>query len=98
MQGGLYTYSILIKTYGQSCQVNMVWKLWDDITRKQGLVPSGQLYGQMVDMLVTNNLHDQALALFGDIKRDHALHLSSQGFAVAYTVVIKGFAHAKGAR
>ena len=84
MQGGLYTYSILIKTYGQSSQVNMVWKLWDDITRKQGLVPSVQLFGQMVDMLVTNNQHDKALALFEDMKQDHAPHFSSQDFAGAY--------------
>ena len=70
-------------------------ELRDDTTREQGLVPSEQLYGQMVDMLVTNNQHDQALALFEDMKRDHAPHLSSQGFAVAYAMVIKGFAQRK---
>ena len=62
-------------------------ELWDDITRKKGLVPSEQLYGQMVDMLVTNNQHDQALALFEDMKRDHAPRLSSQGFVVAHAMV-----------
>ena len=70
MQGNLLR-SLFTKAYGQSRQVNMAWKLWEDITRKQGLVPSGQLYGQMVDMLVTNNQHDKALALFEVMKQDH---------------------------
>ena len=94
MQGNLLR-SLFTKAYGQSRQVNMAWKLWEDITRKQGLVPSGQLYGQMVDMLVTNNQHDKALALFEDMKRDHAPHFSSQGFAVAYAMIIEGFAQRK---
>ena len=66
-------------------------ELWEDITRKKGLVPSEQLYGQIVDMLVTSNQHHQAIALSEDMKRDHASHLSSQGFALAYAMSTTGY-------
>mmetsp|Transcript_11565 Transcript_11565/g.32548 ORF Transcript_11565/g.32548 Transcript_11565/m.32548 type:complete len:1085 (-) Transcript_11565:249-3503(-) len=94
-QCAMHTYATLIKAYGQSRQLNMAWKLWSDITCKKGLVPSEQLYGQMIDVLVTNDHLDDALVLFEEMKTTHQDHLSSQGFAVAYAMVIKGFAQRK---
>jgi len=94
-QCAMHTYATLIKAYGQSRQLNMAWKLWSDITCKKGLVPSEQLYGQMIDVLVTNEHLDDALVLFEEMKSTHQDHLSSQGFAVAYAMIIKGFAQRK---
>jgi len=94
-QCAMHTYATLIKAYGQSRQLHMAWRLWGDVTCKKGLVPSEQLYGQMIDVLVTNNHLDDALVLFEEMKATHKDHLSSQGFAVAYAMVIKGFAQRK---
>lgn len=94
-QCAMHTYATLIKAYGQSRQLNMAWKLWSDITCNKGLVPSEQLYGQMIDVLVTNEHFDDALVLFEEMKNTHQDHLSSQGFAVAYAMIIKGFAQRK---
>jgi len=94
-QCAMHTYATLIKAYGQSRQLGMARRLWNDITCKKGLVPSEQLYGQMIDVLVTNDCLDDALELFAEMKQRHQDHLTSQGFAVAYAMVIKGFAQRK---
>jgi pentatricopeptide repeat protein len=94
-QCAMHTYATMIKAYGQSHQLNMAWKLWDDITCKKGLSPSEQLYGQMIDVLVTNDKLDDALTLFEEMKATHGDHMGSQGFAVAYAMIIKGFAQRK---
>jgi pentatricopeptide repeat protein len=94
-QCAMHTYATLIKAYGQSHQLGQAWKIWQDVTETRGLVASEQLYGQMIDVLVTNGRLDDALSLFREMKKVHAEHLNSQGFAVAYAMIIKGFAQRK---
>lgn len=94
-QCAMHTYATMIKAYGQSHQLNMAWKLWEDVTVTKGLIPSEQLYGQMIDVLVTSGCLEDALALFQEMKATHADHMGSQGFAVAYAMIIKGFAQRK---
>merc|ERR1719359_1418843 len=57
--------------------------------------PSEQLYGQMLDVLVGNDSLDDALSLFQEMKVAHKSSLNSQGFAVAYAMIIRGFAQQK---
>merc|ERR1719399_2394342 len=57
--------------------------------------PSEQLYGQMLDVLVGNNCLEDALSLFQEMKTTHKSSLNSQGFAVAYAMIIRGFAQQK---
>jgi len=94
-QCAMHTYATLIKAYGQTRQLDHAWKLWSEVTERKGLTPSEQLYGQMIDVLVTNNRLDDALQLFEEMKDVHGEHLDSQGFAVAYAMIIKGYAQQK---
>merc|ERR1719359_248472 len=57
--------------------------------------PSEQLYGQMLDVLVGNDRLDDALTLFQEMKAAHKDNLNTQGFAVAYAMIIRGFAQQK---
>jgi pentatricopeptide repeat protein len=56
---------------------------------------SEQLYGQMLDVLVGSNCLEDALKLFKDMKAAHKDSLNSQGFSVAYAMIIRGFAQRK---
>jgi len=94
-QCAMHTYGLLIKAYGQSHQLDMAWKLWNEVTCNKGLVPTEQLYGQMIDVLVTNDRLDNALALFEGMKETYGDHMDSRGFAVAYAMIIKGYAQRK---
>jgi len=94
-QASLHTYGLLIKAYGQMQCLTEVWQLWTEVTQEKGMEPSEQLYGQMLDVLVGNNSLDDALNLFQDMKITHKSSLNSQGFAVAYAMIIRGFAQAK---
>jgi len=87
-----HTYCVLIKAHGQSRSVGEAWRLWDEVTREKGLVPNTMLYFQMIDVLVGNNYLDKALSLFEDMKTTHRDQLNSHGFAVAYAIIIRGYA------
>jgi len=91
----LHTYGILIKAYGQTHQLDMAWKLWWEATRDKGLVPTEQLFGQMIDVLVTNDRFEDALALFEEMKATYGDHMESKGLQVAYAMIIKGYAQRK---
>eukprot|EP00443_Scrippsiella_acuminata_P129864 CAMPEP_0115577338 /NCGR_PEP_ID=MMETSP0272-20121206/3021_1 /TAXON_ID=71861 /ORGANISM="Scrippsiella trochoidea, Strain CCMP3099" /LENGTH=1143 /DNA_ID=CAMNT_0003012147 /DNA_START=42 /DNA_END=3472 /DNA_ORIENTATION=+ len=95
-QAGMHTYGTLIKAYGMTRQLNMAWKLWEEATCKRGMVPSEQMYSQMIDVLVCNGRLEDALGLFEEMKATHGANgFSSQGFAVAYAMVVRGFAQRK---
>merc|ERR1719171_2295809 len=49
----------------------------------------------MIDALVSNGRLDDALKIFGEMKAAHSERLGSQGFAVAYAMVIRGYAQRK---
>jgi len=94
-QCAMHTYATLIKAYGQTRQLNQAWNLWTEVTERKGLTPNEHLYSQMIDALVTNDRLDDALQLFEEMKRTHAGRMDSQGLAVAYAMIIKGYAQRK---
>jgi len=94
-QCAMHTYGLLIKAYGQSHQLDMAWNSWNEVTCDKGLVPTEQLYGQMIDVLVTNDRLGDALVLFEGMKETYGDHMDSRGFAVAYAMIIKGYAQRK---
>jgi pentatricopeptide repeat protein len=94
-QCAMHTYGVLIKAHGQSQNISEAWRLWEEVTVEKGLEASEQLYGQMLDALVGNGQLDDALVLFEEMKVAHRDSLNSQGFAVAYAMIIRGFAQRK---
>merc|ERR1719491_2181277 len=52
----------------------------------------------MLDVLVGYNCLEDAITLFGEMKTTHKATLNSQGFAVAYAMIIRGFAQQKDCR
>jgi len=97
-QASLHTYGLLIKAYGQIQSLTDVWQLWTEVTQEKKMEPSEQLYGQMLDVLVGNNGLEDAITLFQEMKTTHKATLNSQGFAVAYAMIIRGFAQQKDCR
>eukprot|EP00441_Pelagodinium_beii_P024462 CAMPEP_0197660312 /NCGR_PEP_ID=MMETSP1338-20131121/50771_1 /TAXON_ID=43686 ORGANISM="Pelagodinium beii, Strain RCC1491" /NCGR_SAMPLE_ID=MMETSP1338 /ASSEMBLY_ACC=CAM_ASM_000754 /LENGTH=1055 /DNA_ID=CAMNT_0043237639 /DNA_START=152 /DNA_END=3319 /DNA_ORIENTATION=- len=89
------TYSALIKAYGSTNQIGKAVQLWEQIRSDKALLPSEQMFAQMIDVLVTSGRLDDALQLFQEMRSMHAGRLHSQGFAVAFAMVIKGFAQQK---
>jgi len=94
-QCGMLTYGILIKANGQNRQMNVAWKYWREATTDRGLVASEQLYGQMIDALVSNDCMGDALRLFRDMQEVHKERWDSPGFSVAYAMIIRGYAQRK---
>jgi len=92
-QCAMHTYGILIKAFGQKRQMGIVWQLWEEATREKA--GSEQIYGQMIDVLVASGSLEDALALFEEMKRAYSERLDSQGFSVAYAMIIRGFAQRK---
>jgi len=91
----MHTYGVLIKAYGQTQSISEVWQLWTELTEEKQMEPSEQLYGQMLDVLVGNHSLEDALVLFQEMKAAHKTTLNSQGFSVAYAMIIRGFAQQK---
>eukprot|EP00927_Polykrikos_kofoidii_P002714 TRINITY_DN11086_c1_g1_i7.p1 TRINITY_DN11086_c1_g1~~TRINITY_DN11086_c1_g1_i7.p1 ORF type:complete len:1555 (+),score=374.19 TRINITY_DN11086_c1_g1_i7:77-4741(+) len=92
-QCAMHTRGLLIKAYGQSGLLDTARKVWSEATHDVGA--SEQLYGQMIDVLVSNDCLDDALSLFEKMKHDHRDHITSRGFSVAYAMIIRGFAQRK---
>jgi len=89
------TYSALIKAYGSTNQIGKAIKLWEQITNDKALVPSEQMFAQMIDVLVSSGRLNDGLQLFQEMRAVHSGRLQSQGFAVAFAMIIKGFAQHK---
>jgi pentatricopeptide repeat protein len=93
-EASMHTYGVLIKAHGLGQNLKEAWRLWHEVTAEKGLAASEQLYSQMLDVLVTNDCLEDALRLFKDMKQAHS-NLDSSGFAVAYAMIIRGFAQRK---
>lgn len=91
----MHTYGVLIKAHGISHNLGEAWRLWREVTVEKRMEPSEQLYGLMLDVLVGGDRLEDALALFEEMKVTHNRNFDSQGFAVAYAMIIKGFAQRK---
>jgi pentatricopeptide repeat protein len=86
------TYGSMIKAYGQAHDVEQVWVLWNEMSKRQ-VRPTSITLGCMVEALVVNNCSDEAWSLvrkIADDKDDKAL-LNT----VIYSTILKGFAMAK---
>merc|ERR1719440_586866 len=94
-ESSMHTYGVLIKAHGLSHDLGSAWRLWREVTIERRLEASEQLYGQMLDVLVTGDCLEEALKLFKQMKATHSDTLDSQGFAVAYAMIIRGFAQRK---
>lgn len=94
-EASMHTYGVLIKAHGLSQNLTEAWRLWREVTVDKGLEPSEQLFGQMLDVLVTCNCLDEAHKLFNQMKATHSCTFDTPGFAVAYAMIIRGFAQHK---
>jgi pentatricopeptide repeat protein len=88
-----HTCGLLIKVYGHSRQLQRAWELWHEATREHKC--SEQLYGQMIDVLVGAGQLDDAIRLFQEMQAKYSDRLNSQGFSVAYAMIIRGHAQRK---
>jgi pentatricopeptide repeat protein len=94
-EASMHTYGILIKAHGLSQNLDEAWRLWQQVTVEKRMEPSEQLYGLMLDVLVGSDRLEDALVLFEEMKITHSRSFDSQGFAVAYAMIIKGYAQRK---
>jgi pentatricopeptide repeat protein len=94
-QCSMHTYGVLIKAHGQTYNLDEAWRLWQEVTVEKRMEASEQLYGQMLDVLVASDCLEDALKLFQEMKATHKDSLNSQGFSVAYAMIIRGFAQRK---
>jgi pentatricopeptide repeat protein len=86
------TYGSMIKAYGQARDVEQVWVLWHEMSKRQ-VRPTSITLGCMVEALVMNNCSEEAWSLVKKVdgdKDDKAL-LNT----VIYSTILKGFAIAK---
>lgn len=83
-----------IKEYGRTGQLRLALKLWDDLMHQEA-VPGEKVFTQMIDLLVSHNRLDQAVALFAEMKAVYPDKMKSHPVGVAYATVIKGFAQRK---
>jgi pentatricopeptide repeat protein len=90
------TCSLLIKVYGHNRQLHRAWDLWHEVTSEQR--GSEQLYGQMIDVLVSAGQLDDAISLFREMQEEYGEHPESPGFSVAYAMIIRGYAQRKDCR
>jgi pentatricopeptide repeat protein len=86
------TYGSMIKAYGQARDVEQVWVLWDEMSRRQ-VRPTSITLGCMVEALVMNDAADQAWQLVKKISEDEA-HKGLLN-TVIYSTILKGFAMSK---
>jgi pentatricopeptide repeat protein len=94
-QCSMHTYGVLIKAHGQTQNLEEAWRLWREVTVEKGMEASELLYGQMLDVLVGSDCLEDALELFKEMKATHKDSINSQGFSVAYAMIIRGFAQRK---
>lgn len=96
-KGGLHgltapTYGSMIKAYGQAHDIDQVWVLWEEMSKRQ-VRPTSITLGCMVEALVMNHCCDQAWQLVQKLSADE----THKGLlnTVIYSTILKGFAMAK---
>merc|ERR1719337_776173 len=73
-QGGLLaltapTYGSMIKAYGQARDVERIWELWTEMTKRH-VKPTAITLGCMVDALVMNHCVEEAFSLVHKVWED----------------------------
>jgi len=96
-KGGLHgltapTYGSMIKAYGQAHDIDQVWILWEEMSKRQ-VRPTAITLGCMVEALVMNHCCDQAWQLVQKLAADES-HKSLLN-TVIYSTILKGFAMSK---
>jgi len=96
-KGGLHgltapTYGSMIKAYGQAHDIDQVWVLWEEMSKRQ-VRPTSITLGCMVEALVMNHCSDQAWQLVQKLSTDESL--KSLLNTVIYSTILKGFAMSK---
>jgi len=92
-QGGLLnltapTYGSMIKAYGQARDVERLWELWEEMSRRD-VRPTAITLGCMVDALVKNGSVDDAWDLLHSLLKDE--QRSGLVNTVIYSTILKGF-------
>merc|ERR1719473_1614709 len=82
----------MIKAYGQAQDVEQVWVLWHEMSKRQ-VRPTSITLGCMVEALVTNGCAEEAWGLVEKISEDEGLQPLLN--TVIYSTILKGFAMAK---
>merc|ERR1719195_1419210 len=82
----------MIKAYGQANDIDQVWILWEEMSKRQ-VRPTSITLGCMVEALVMNHCCDEAWHLVQSLAADeeHRLLLNT----VIYSTILKGFAMMK---
>mmetsp|Transcript_49838 Transcript_49838/g.131726 ORF Transcript_49838/g.131726 Transcript_49838/m.131726 type:complete len:822 (-) Transcript_49838:39-2504(-) len=93
-QGGLAklsapTYGSMIKAYGQARNVERIWELWTEMSKRQ-VTPTSITLGCMVDALVTNHHVEDAWRLVQGVWEDPEQRALVNN--VIYSTILKGFA------
>merc|ERR1719469_97325 len=83
------TYGSMIKAYGQANDVDQVWVLWEEMSKRQ-VRPTSITLGCMVEALVLNHCCDQAWQLVQKLSAEESLR--SLLNTVIYSTILKGFA------
>merc|ERR1712159_720258 len=76
-QGGLValtapTYGSMIKAYGQARDVERLWELWEEMTRRE-VKPTAITLGCMIDALVKNGCVEDGWQLVHSLLKDEQL-------------------------
>jgi pentatricopeptide repeat protein len=79
------TLGILVKTYGQSGNIDKVLQVWDDMEKQRGQA-NAVTYGCMIDACVKCNRLDKAIDVFQGM-RENGKHRNT----IIYTTLIKGY-------
>jgi len=86
------TYGSMIKAYGQAHDIDQVWILWEEMSKRQ-VRPTSITLGCMVEALVMNHCCDQAWQLVQKLSADEGLQALLN--TVIYSTILKGFAMSK---
>jgi len=86
------TYGSMIKAYGQAQDVEQVWVLWHEMSKRE-VRPTSITLGCMVEALVINNCSDEAWSLVRQIDGDKDTKALLN--TVIYSTILKGFAMGK---
>jgi len=83
------TLGILVKAYGQACDIKSVLRLWDEMV-EQRQQANAVTYGCMINACVRCGQTEKALEIFNEMKRFRK-HCNT----ILYTTLIKGYGNEK---
>jgi pentatricopeptide repeat protein len=83
------TLGILVKAYGQACDIKSVLRLWDEMV-EQRQQANAVTYGCMINACVRCGQTEKAVDIFSEMKR-----LGKHCNTILYTTLIKGYGNEK---